>query len=377
MESTVYYLGISQSLFSAIFILFRKRLKLADIMLASWFFYLTALFVFNIVKLKAGYHEDLWPISLILYIGFPISLFMYSKYITKDYEHFQRKDYLFHLPQIVVFLAILLAYDFGIDSIGSFGDYFNSLRGLKYSTGIFFHICLVFYSIGAYYKIHKYKKQIGNAYSFESQSINLSWLRFVVISFFVVFNFIIVVSAFKTIDSAFRNVEMFRSGALLVFVYILSFFGLKQQQLITGEDSISLNENLEHTESSSDRYKKSGLKDQKAEEYLNLLIEYMNQHKAWKDHELTVAKLSDATGIPKYYISQVLNENLQKNFYTFVNEYRVECAKNMIVSPKYKDWSIVAISFECGFNSKAAFNNFFKKYTEMTPSEYKKSVIGS
>ena len=44
---------------------------------------------------------------------------------------------------------------------------------------------------------------------------------------------------------------------------------------------------------------------------------------------------------------------------------------------EYKDWSIVAISFECGFNSKAAFNNFFKKYTEMTPSEYKKSFFVS
>ncbi|WP_163718547.1 helix-turn-helix domain-containing protein [Mangrovibacterium lignilyticum] len=376
MESTVYYLGVSQSLFSAIFILFGKKLKLADIMLASWFFYLAALFVMNIVKQEVGYHGDLWPVSLILVIGFPISLFMYSKYITNDYKLFRRKDYLYHLPQIIVFIAVVFAYDSDITDIVSFGDYYNSLVGLKYTIGIFFHICLVFYTIGAFYNILKFRRQMGNSYSFASQTINLSWLMFVIIAFFLVFTFIIGVSAYHTANSLSNNVELFRSGALLAFVYLLSFFGLKQQQLISAEDStVSLNIDAEFVESSSHRYKKSGLKELKAEEYLTSLVNYMNQSQAWKDPELTVAKLSEATNVPKYYISQVLNENLQKNFYTFVNEYRIECAKKMIVAPKYKDWSIVAISFECGFNSKAAFNNFFKKYTQMTPSEYKKSIL--
>lgn len=98
----------------------------------------------------------------------------------------------------------------------------------------------------------------------------------------------------------------------------------------------------------------------------------MEKTEAWKDNELTVAKLSKQTQIPKHHITQVLNEILQKNFFTFVNEYRIEYAKTLIKSPKHQSWSFVAIAYECGFNSKTAFNNFFKKYTEMTPSEFRK-----
>ena len=100
----------------------------------------------------------------------------------------------------------------------------------------------------------------------------------------------------------------------------------------------------------------------------------MTQSEAWKDNELSVAKLSEQTDIPKYYITQILNEKLQKNFYTFVNEYRTEYAKQLIKSPKYANWSLLAIAYECGFNSKSAFNNFFKKYCDMTPSEYKNQI---
>lgn len=99
----------------------------------------------------------------------------------------------------------------------------------------------------------------------------------------------------------------------------------------------------------------------------------MNQSEAWMNSELSVGELSRQTHIPKHHITQTLNESLQKNFYTFVNEYRTEYAKKLIKSPEYSSWSFVAIAFECGFNSKTAFNNFFKKYTGMTPSDFRKS----
>lgn len=82
--------------------------------------------------------------------------------------------------------------------------------------------------------------------------------------------------------------------------------------------------------------------------------------------------MSEQTNILSHHITQVLNENLNKNFNTFINEYRVEYAKKLIKSSKYESWSFLSISFESGFNSKATFNTFFKKYTGMTPSEFKK-----
>ena len=120
---------------------------------------------------------------------------------------------------------------------------------------------------------------------------------------------------------------------------------------------------------------KSGLKDSQASHYARLLVDSMEQQKAWKDTELSIAGLSFLTGIPKHHITQTLNEYMGKNFYTFVNEYRAEYAKYLISSKQHANWSFVAIAFESGFNSKTAFNVFFKKYTGQTPSEYRRSHL--
>ena len=248
----------------------------------------------------------------------------------------------------------------GLMDFKTFASYSNQILLPRAILGNAFIVCLWVYSIATFIRIRKFKKQISNFYSFESRRINLNWLLSLAISFFIVYLIIIVVSTYhiRTADSLI-NIELFRSGSLLFFVYVLSFGGLRQQQLASEEKPIKIKQGSSFQDSSSDRYKKSGLKDDQAERYLKQLIEYMNQSEAWKDNELSVAKLAEQTGIQKYYITQILNENLQKNFYTFVNEYRTEYAKRLIKSPKYENWSLLAIAYECGFNSKSAFNNFF------------------
>jgi AraC-like DNA-binding protein len=67
----------------------------------------------------------------------------------------------------------------------------------------------------------------------------------------------------------------------------------------------------------------------------------------------------------------VINEHFKLNFFDFVNQYRVEAFKERIVNPKYGNFSLLGVAFECGFNSKSAFNRIFKKSTGLTPSQYK------
>jgi AraC-like DNA-binding protein len=67
----------------------------------------------------------------------------------------------------------------------------------------------------------------------------------------------------------------------------------------------------------------------------------------------------------------VLNTSIGKNFFQFVNAYRVEEVKRMLVDPKNL-YSIEAIGYECGFSSKSSFYKEFKRITGMTPAEYKK-----
>jgi AraC-like DNA-binding protein len=70
----------------------------------------------------------------------------------------------------------------------------------------------------------------------------------------------------------------------------------------------------------------------------------------------------------------VINEHMGKNFYSLVNDYRVEEVKQRMEDPAYRNLTILAIAYDAGFNAKSSFNTIFKEKTGMTPSEYQRSV---
>ena len=68
----------------------------------------------------------------------------------------------------------------------------------------------------------------------------------------------------------------------------------------------------------------------------------------------------------------MLNEHIGKNFYEFVNEYRIETAKTNLLDSKMAHYTIEAIAYESGFNSKSSFNLLFKKQVGYTPGKWRK-----
>jgi AraC-like DNA-binding protein len=99
----------------------------------------------------------------------------------------------------------------------------------------------------------------------------------------------------------------------------------------------------------------------------------MRDSKIYCDPNLTINDLSDAVSIPVRKLSQIIKIQYQKNFYEFINSYRIEEAKRMLKSQEYRYRTIMEVYIEAGFNSKSVFNEFFKNIVNMTPSEYKKS----
>ena len=124
------------------------------------------------------------------------------------------------------------------------------------------------------------------------------------------------------------------------------------------------------------QYQRSGLKDKDIPNITGSLIEYMRESKPYLRRDLSIHDLSKEIDIPKHYITQVLNKHLCKNFNAFINEYRIEEFKSRLLDPRYRNYTIIAIAFESGFNSKTSFNILFKKYERMTPSEYRENLPG-
>ena len=73
--------------------------------------------------------------------------------------------------------------------------------------------------------------------------------------------------------------------------------------------------------------------------------------------------------ISSHELSRLINENLNSSFTEFINEYRVEEAKQLIAINA--NYTIEAIGNQSGFNSKSAFYKAFKTYTGTTPAKFK------
>ena len=97
----------------------------------------------------------------------------------------------------------------------------------------------------------------------------------------------------------------------------------------------------------------------------------MEKEKIFQEPELTLQTLADKISIPSYQVSQAINDGLQKSFYDLVNGYRVEEAKRLLIDSKTSNYTILSVGFEAGFNSKTTFNTVFKKFTGLTPTEFR------
>lgn len=119
-----------------------------------------------------------------------------------------------------------------------------------------------------------------------------------------------------------------------------------------------------------EKYKKSNLKADSSKRIAESLERYMQEHKPYLNSEMTLKNLSDLVGEQPHTLSQVINENFGQNYYEFINSYRIEEAKRIMKEPAYQNYTLTAIGFEVGFNSKSAFYTAFKKATNETPAKY-------
>jgi len=111
--------------------------------------------------------------------------------------------------------------------------------------------------------------------------------------------------------------------------------------------------------------------ENKIDEIVSLIRKTMQNEKLYRETELTIQNLADRIEFPSYRVSQAINEGIKKNFYDLVNSYRVEEAKRLLLDSKNKNYTILSIGFEAGFNSKTTFNTVFKKFTGLTPTDFR------
>ncbi|MCU0285813.1 MAG: helix-turn-helix domain-containing protein [Acidobacteria bacterium] len=120
------------------------------------------------------------------------------------------------------------------------------------------------------------------------------------------------------------------------------------------------------------KYKTSALLPETVEEVLPRLIQLMEKEKVFLKADINLKSLAQRLNVHYNYLSQIINEKLNHSFNDFINSYRIEEAKKKLLAPGENDKTILDIAYDTGFYSKSVFNTAFKKFTGMTPSEFKK-----
>jgi AraC-like DNA-binding protein len=102
------------------------------------------------------------------------------------------------------------------------------------------------------------------------------------------------------------------------------------------------------------------------------LRQYMQHEKPWLDPDLSLEQLAGGIGQKPRLLSVVINETLGQNFFDFINHYRIDEAKRLLTDPVDRKITVSEVLYQVGFNSKSSFNTLFKKYTGLTPTEFRR-----
>lgn len=105
---------------------------------------------------------------------------------------------------------------------------------------------------------------------------------------------------------------------------------------------------------------------------LNNILEFMQDEHPYLDNDVTLDTLAKSIGLSSHHLSEVLNKQANKNFYQFVNEYRVNFICESILGKP--DSKILDLAIAAGFSSKSTFNAVFKQMKGVTPSQYRKEL---
>jgi len=215
--------------------------------------------------------------------------------------------------------------------------------------------------------VSRIRKKLESEFSTIESTNNLKWLIFLIVFYnlYCALSFLFAILNISLPESEITQ-YIYNYSTLLILIYILGFYGLRQKRIFVEENDTT-------TDIPKEKYSKSLLSKKKKENIKTSVISFVEESEAYLNPDISMTWLSKNTNIPKHQITEVFNTELGKNFFQFINEYRIEEVKKMLSDPHNK-YSIEAIGYDCGFSSKSSFFSVFKKITGLTPSQYRIKV---
>jgi len=365
--------GIIISTFLTALLLLKRPKSHADLILTAWMALMTvhqALAYLHYAGITQEYPHLLgvimpWPL---LHGPF---LFLYVTAMTRE-KSLKWPEILPHfIPFVILYM---LAIPFFMLSAAEKTEVFNN-KGAGYEWyNLTQQAMIIIIGLGYIFwclvRIHRHRTKIKQWFS-NTDKITLRWLEYLSIGLGIIWLLVL-----------FFDDHIVFSGVVLLVIFI-GMFGITQLPVFYAHREIL--ETTKHpdppsfdefvppavdTEGDVVRYAKSGLKEAEATDLHQRLTTLMEEKALYKQNDITLADLAALLDTHPNYLSQVINEKEGKNFYNYINTLRVHAFIHASSLPDKKHYSLLALAFESGFNSKSTFNKYFKAHTGKAPSEY-------
>lgn len=389
-------LGAIQGFLLAGVLATKRRNRTANRLLA------VAIFAFSVQMISVVYQSAGWYRVFPHFFGiaYPLALlygpliYLYSVTASDRARRLRRWDSIHFAPFVVVVLTGLPIYLMsGPEKIefyhqmmaGQRTTYVIVIDGVKYISGISYAVVTILFLL-------RHRVRVKDSYS-STERVNLQWLLHLAAAGAVIWIGAILFHFTEvTTQSIIERQDDIIALAIAVLVYAIGYVALRQPEVFniaTGEfptvarpdpDSLPPTKDIRASVTpppeleSAPRYERSGLGEGEAVALKKELLQTMEERHPYRNSDLTLPDLAGQLGTTPHKLSEVLNAQLNQNFYDFVNGFRVREVQLRLADEKSQALTLLSLALDAGFASKSTFNSVFKKHTGQTPSGYRRSL---
>lgn len=366
----IYIIGTVQAFFIEFMLLNKKNKTLPDKILAIWMFF----FGYHLFSYYLIFSEIHAEFPMILGVHAPIALIhgpfllLYVQSLIGKKQTFERINLLHFITPLSYYVFLSPIFFLPEDEILKF-----VFEQLPTNPPLYIEIYSVLtdlsgvtYVIWSLLILKRHQKNIGDNFSF-TEEVNLKWLRNIILGMAVLW-FTVVATSIMTDDNLGSSIVF---GVAVVFIFLIGYKGSRQGIIFTDEFQKTI------PKEPLTKYQKSSLTSDQAKEYLDRLAQYVKQEKPYIESRLTLPQLAGQLEMNHNYLSQVINDKLNQNFYDFINGHRIAEFKERLSNDTSNRYTFLAHAHESGFSSKSSFNEVFKKIEGKTPSQYLKTNLNS
>ena len=321
--------------------------------------------------------------------------YLYAKYLIAPNLNFKKIQWLHFLPFATYKLYTIPAYFMSSETLIEYVKIMQNYQEISVFTIVNWFLVLqgITYMILTIRLVQKYSLRMRDTFS-SLEKINLRWLRNITILATIVWFIVFIEILYQTIYTE-KPLEFNLIGiATSIYIYTLGYIGLfkseifsqkyvrhslshmmdTRENLLPESGTATLKSEREFDKTKGKKYTKSGLSDDKAKEYLARLQSLMEKEKPYLNNNLTLHQLAEELSISPHNLSEIINKFLNKNFFDYVNYFRIEEVKQKLQDPNKQILTLLSIAYDAGFNSKSGFNAIFKRSMKLTPSEYREKI---